>query len=54
MDKQLEEEIRKKAYEIWEYRMYCGMLYTLDHLHNLRDITAEDDWLEAEKEILDE
>jgi len=50
MNPELEQKIRERAYEIWEYRMGCGMFYRLEK-HELRDITAQDDWLEAEEEV---
>ena len=36
----MENEIRELAYEIWENRQYFGI-----------EGTAEDDWLQAEREI---
>lgn len=53
MNSELEQKIRERAYEIWEYRHQAGLLYVFDKLHNIREITAQDDWLEAEREILD-
>lgn len=53
IDKYIREKIEKRAYEIWEFRQQHGMLYFMDKLHNLKEITAEDDWSEAEQEILE-
>lgn len=46
-----DQQIRERAYEIWEFRQGCGMLFTLDRLGNIREINEQDDWLEAEDEI---
>ena len=52
MDAELEQQIRERAYEIWEFRQENNMRLTLDRLGNLREVTAEENWLEAEREIL--
>jgi hypothetical protein len=47
-------KIRERAFEIYEYRQEYGMTLTTDQLGNLREITPQDDWLEAEEIILGE
>ena len=50
------EDIRKqielRAYFIWEYRMANELFLTSDRLGNLREQTSQDDFLEAEQEII--
>ena len=50
--KSIEEEIRKLAYEKWEYRRDNELLYTTDEAGNLREINQLDDWTESENEVL--
>jgi len=47
-----EQKIRERAHKIYEFRQQHGMMCTMDRLGNVRDITAQDDWLEAEEEII--
>lgn len=49
--KKVEEMIRRRAYEIYKFRMENNMFKIIGTDGKLRDITAEDDWLEAEQEI---
>lgn len=51
MNEQLRHRIEKRAYGIWEYRQRNGLVFISDVWGNLREITAEDDWLEAEADI---
>ena len=44
--------IRERAYEIYEYHRDTGTHLICDALYNIRERTAEDDWIEAENEIL--
>jgi len=53
MKDDIEQKIRERAYEIYEYRRDHGLGVTADRLGNLREITAQDDWLESESEILE-
>lgn len=49
----IEQLIRLRAYEIWEYRGDNNLEFRFDEKKNdLVKITAEDDWCEAEQEIL--
>lgn len=53
MNPELEQKIRERAYEIWEYRQSAGMIYMFDKkINDIREISAQDDWLEAEMEVL--
>lgn len=52
MDKNTERIIRERAYEIYEYHRDTGTHLICDAKCNLRERTAEDNWLEAEDEIL--
>lgn len=52
MDVALRDLIQKRAYEIWQYRQEFDVKFVLDERGNLRDITAQDDWLEAEEQVL--
>lgn len=47
----MRDRIAARAYEIWQYRQENGQHLICDHLGNLRERTAQDDWLEAEEEI---
>lgn len=47
----LHERIAKRAYEIWEFRMANNMSFRVEGCE-IFDITPQDDWLEAEQEIL--
>jgi hypothetical protein len=45
-------KIKKRAHEIWEYRMDPMMnQYLIFDKGILRERTSQDDWLEAEREI---
>ncbi len=44
------QRIRERAYEIWEFRQENNMALVVEN-GELRDITAQDDWLEAEEKI---
>lgn len=48
----LMEEIRKRAYEIWEYHRDTGTHLICNQYGQLRERTTLDDWLEAEDEII--
>ena len=50
----LNDRIRQKAYEIWQYRQEMGQYLIVDNLGNVRKLTAQDDWLEAEFQVLQE
>ena len=52
MENNIEQRIRERAYEIYEFRQDTCLTLTIDRLGNLREITAQDDWLEAEIEVL--
>lgn len=52
MTEDIHKQIELRAYEVWQYRQHYGMLYVMDKHGDLRDITEQDDWLEAEKQIL--
>jgi len=48
----LEQKIKARAYEIYEYRRDTGDNLILDEkTGELRELTAEDDYYEAEREI---
>ena len=51
-DEVIAQRIRERAYEIYEFRQENNMALTSDNSGELREITAQDDWLEAEAEIL--
>jgi hypothetical protein len=53
MNTRLEQLIRERAYEIWEARQAMGMVFIVTRSGQLREISAEDDWLMAEDEVLD-
>jgi len=53
MDTPLEQRIRLRAYEIWQYRQSIGEYLIVDRRGNIREIDAQDNWLEAESEIRD-
>jgi len=46
------ERIKKRAYEIWEYRTQNNIGFEYRQPGTLYELTAQDDWLEAESEIL--
>jgi hypothetical protein len=50
MDKTLEDKIRARAQEIYEYHRDTGLHLVFDR-GRLRERTAKDDWLEAELEV---
>ena len=50
--KETEQEIRERAYFIWEFRQENDEQYIVGKEGNLREITAQDDWLQAEEEII--
>lgn len=51
MNEELRHRIEKRAYAIWEYRQRIGLVFTSNAFGVLREITAEDDWFEAEEDI---
>jgi len=53
MAENINEQIEKRAFEIWEFRQEHGMKYMVDRLNNEREITAEDDWFQAKQEVLE-
>lgn len=53
-NKSIIDRIRQLAYEKYLYRMENEIFITTDRLGNIRDITAEDDWAEAQDEIIRE
>ena len=46
----IEQKIRERAYEIYEYRRDNGMKFNLVG-DKLVEVTGQDDWIEAEREI---
>lgn len=48
----IRDRIAKLAHEKYLYREKNQMFFTTDELGNLREITAQDDWLEAEDMII--
>ena len=52
MNEELTHKIRERAFEIYEYRKENNLQFILDEIGYLREITQQDDWLEAEQEIL--
>ncbi len=48
----IQEQIRRRAYELWQYRTEYQLNIILTKYGEYRDLTAQDDWLEAEEEIL--
>lgn len=50
----IKDRIAKLAHEKYLYRLENQMFLTTDRLGNLREITAQDDWLEAEDKIIRE
>jgi len=51
MEESVYNQIREKAYEIWQYRQDNSLYYIIDKLGNLQEITPEDDWLLAEQQV---
>ena len=51
-DATIEQQIRNRAYEIWQYRMEFDDTIMVDKHGYERELTAQDDWLLAEKEIM--
>lgn len=51
MDIRIEDKIRLRAYEIWEFHQWLGLYLIFDNFHVLRNRTPQDDWLDAEREI---
>ena len=47
----VEARIRKRAQEIYDWRMSAGV-YLVNDLGYIRSSTAEDDWLQAEREVM--
>jgi len=55
MTEELRRKIQERAYQLWEYRQYAGLQYKFNaKTMQLQDITAEDDWIEAERLVLNE
>uniref|UniRef100_A0A6M3IVQ8 DUF2934 domain-containing protein n=1 Tax=viral metagenome TaxID=1070528 RepID=A0A6M3IVQ8_9ZZZZ len=52
MDDKIIEKIRKRAHEIWEYRQEFQINVIVNKFGQYQNLTAQDDWLEAEREIL--
>lgn len=52
MNSQLEHLIRERAYQIWEIRKAMGMKYRINRAGQLVEISAQDDWLEAEDDVI--
>ena len=51
IDKLIRQKIEALAHEKFIYRRDNGLTHIVDNAGNLREITAEDDWIDAEKEI---
>ena len=49
---EIEQKIRERAYEIYEYRRDIGNSLIVEDGF-IRELTALDDWLYAEQDILD-
>ena len=52
MSESIFERIKKRAYEIWEYRTQNNIGFEYRRPGMLYELTDKDDWLEAEAEIL--
>ena len=50
---EIEQKIRERAYERYEFRKQFDVVFICDNRGEPRYITAEDDWLAAEWEIID-
>ena len=50
--KAIEDRIRQLAYEKYLYRMENQQFFTIDRLGQEKPITPEDDWTEAQNEII--
>lgn len=50
--KSVEDRIRSKAFDIWQFCQDRGLYLICDHLGNERPRTAQDDWLEAEAYVM--
>lgn len=48
----IKQQVRERAYEIYQYRQEFGMIFMVDKLGLVKEINAEDDWLQAETEVL--
>ncbi len=51
IDKFIRQRIEALAYEKYLYRRDNSLTHIVDNAGNLREITPQDDYLEAEKEI---
>lgn len=54
VDECLKEKIRHRAYEIWQARIETGQHIIIDKLGNEKEITPEDDWIQAANEVIQE
>ena len=52
MTDEIIEKIRKRAHEIWGYRQEFQINVIINTHGQYQNLTAQDDWLESEKEIL--
>jgi len=52
MTDEIIEKIRRRAHEIWEYRQEFQINVVVNKYGRYQNLTAQDDWLESEKEIL--
>ncbi len=52
MNEELIEKIRKRAHEIWRYRQEFQINVIVNKFGQYQNLTAQDDWLEAEKEVM--
>ncbi len=52
MNAELTEKIRRRAHEIWEYRQEFQINIIVNKYGQYQNLTAQDDWLEAEKEVM--
>lgn len=52
MNEEIIERIRKRAHEIWEYRQEFQIFLIVTKFGQYQNLTAQDDWLEAEKEVM--
>ena len=48
----IQELIRKRAYDIWLYRTEYQLNIIITKYGEYQNLTAQDDWLQAEDEIL--
>ena len=48
----IQEQIRRRAYEIWQYRTEYQLNIIITKYGEYQNLTAQDDWLQAEDEIL--